>query len=147
MNYQDTIKNRSKTIKLVHFLFDVPDFNRVFEGLSSLNNRQIFVLTRSNNSLFTKFWSKKTLWNFLSLCYIPKIYLAYYIYFLIFCFCSYNGNSGKIIGKFYCLNHGWLRISLTPFKDPILWFGFFAKRPFMSDLTYFETNGCLGNLG
>lgn len=34
-----------------------------------------------------------------------------------------------------------------PFKDPILWFGFFAKRPLMRDLTYFETLGDLGNLG
>ncbi len=47
----------------------------------------------------------------------------------------------------YPLNHGWVSISLIPFSDPILWFGFFASNPLINDFTSFDTEGDFGNLG
>ena len=44
-------------------------------------------------------------------------------------------------------SHGWVSIYLIPFKEPILWFGFFANNPLINDLTYFDTLGDFGNLG
>ncbi len=47
----------------------------------------------------------------------------------------------------YPLNHGWVKISLIPFRDPIRWFGFLASNPFINDFTSFETEGVFGNFG
>ena len=45
------------------------------------------------------------------------------------------------------LNQGWLRIYLIPFKEPILWLGFFRRSPLMSSFASFDTETSLGNLG
>ena len=38
-------------------------------------------------------------------------------------------------------------IYFIPFKEPILWLGFFASKPRIKDLTYFDTKGAFGNFG
>lgn len=47
----------------------------------------------------------------------------------------------------YDLSQGWVNISWIPLRDPILWLGFFANKPFIKALASLVIEGDLGNLG
>ena len=102
----------------------------------------------STNFLFTKLFGKKhflkfsssrSFWNycFSSFISLEEIFIASYS----------NSKSLHSVVLGAPLNQGWFRIYLIPFKDPILWFGFFKRRPLMSYFASLVMETSRGNLG
>ena len=119
----------------------------ILSFFSFLSKIKVFFSSSSTKVLLTKLLGKK----YLSYVWDAKSALNSSLIFFLseletFKFSYPNLKVFVLIGE-VPRSQGWLIISLTPFKDPILWRGFFTNNPFINPLASLDIKGDLGNLG
>lgn len=120
----------------------------IFSFFYFFSNIIVFFSNYPIKILFTKLFGKKYFSK--ELPAFKSTLKSYWTFFLSFTeslkFYMLNLNAEDLIGA-EPLSHGWLNISLIPFKDPIRWRGFFTSKPLINDFTYFDIIGVFGNFG